>query len=76
VQVLLTNRGLEVIAPLAEDPTQGRIRLTPVADHTFRMTGNDGYDAPGEVVTFEVAADGRVAAARFAMEPVYPVAAW
>ena len=56
VQVLLTDRGLEVIAPLADDPMQGRITLTPVAEHTFRMTGNDPYDAPGELLTFEVAA--------------------
>lgn len=76
VHVLLTDRGLEVIAPLAEDPMHGRITLTPVAEHTFRMTGNDPYDAPGELLTFEVATDGRVVTARFAMEPIFPVATW
>jgi hypothetical protein len=76
VQGLFTNRGLEVIAPLADDPMQGRITLTPVAEHTFRMTGNDPHDAPGELLTFEVTADGRVVTARFAMEPIFPVATW
>jgi CubicO group peptidase (beta-lactamase class C family) len=76
VQVLLTERGLEVIAPLADDPMPGRIMLTPVAEHTFRMTCNDGYDVPGELVTFELGPDGRVVTARFAMEPIVPVAAW
>jgi hypothetical protein len=75
-QVLLTDRGLEVIAPLADDPMPGRITLTPVAEHTFRMTGNDPYDAPGKLLTFEVAAGGRVVTARFAMEPIFPVATW
>ena len=76
VQILLTGDGLEVIAPLADDPMHGRITLTPVAEHTFRMSGNDGYDAPGELVTFELGADGRVVTARFAMEPIFPVTAW
>ena len=47
--------------------------LTPVAPHMFRMRGNDGYDAPGELVTFEMTAEGRVAVARFALEPIYPI---
>jgi CubicO group peptidase (beta-lactamase class C family) len=76
VQILLTDQGLEVIAPLAEDPMYGRITLTPVTEHTFRMSGNDGYDAPGELVTFELGGDGRVVTAHFASEPIFRVAAW
>ena len=47
-----------------------------LADPSDVRAALTGYDAPGEMVTFEVAPDGRVTAARFAMEPIYPVSAW
>jgi len=56
VQVLLTDRGLEVIAPITEDPMQGRITLTPVAEHTFRM--------PATILTTPPASDARGVLAR------------
>lgn len=43
--------------PPRPNPLTGLTDLTPVTDHTFRMTGERGN---GELVVFELAADGRV----------------
>jgi len=56
--------------PPAEDPTGSLTDLTPVGDHTFRMTGENGN---GELAVFELGPDGRVARLKVGENFTYPV---
>jgi hypothetical protein len=59
-EVLQGARGLEVVFPSQPDPRQGRGRLEPVDDHTFRLESDNGGQPVGELVRFELDEDGRV----------------
>ncbi|MCI0496384.1 hypothetical protein L0Z72_15365, partial [candidate division KSB1 bacterium] len=56
--------------PPEENPNSGIIDLTPVNDHTFRMTGENG---DGELLIFELGTDGKVARIRKGENYIYPV---
>jgi hypothetical protein len=59
--VLLLDGKLVAIAPTELDPTPTLITLVPVAEHTFRMEGGAPSGPHGELMHFELDADGRVA---------------
>lgn len=60
-QIMVLNGALTMIAPEADNPWESRMILKPVGLHTFRMVpAGPGYGASGELVKFEVGADGRV----------------
>jgi D-alanyl-D-alanine carboxypeptidase len=56
-EIMVLDGELCLVTPDAESPWETRTRLEPVAENAFLMHG--GY-APGEVLTFEVDANGKV----------------
>jgi len=75
-QIILRDGKLVAIAPDVPDPLHAPSTLTPVAEHTFRVETADGYGVPGELVVFELDADGRVKRARFGENPSERVETW
>jgi CubicO group peptidase (beta-lactamase class C family) len=60
VQVMVLNGDLTLIVPDAENPWESRATLTPLGEHTFRLsTAALTYAAAGEAVTFTLDATGR-----------------
>lgn len=55
--------------PPSDDPEGDLIELTPEGEHTFRMTGENGN---GELVVFELRADGRVARVKVGANYIFP----
>jgi CubicO group peptidase (beta-lactamase class C family) len=76
LQVLRGPEGLAVVDPSQPDPLISRIGLTHVAGDDFRIATKDGYGSHGELVTFELAPDGRVARVRFGQNWATPVRDW
>jgi D-alanyl-D-alanine carboxypeptidase len=63
VQVMLLNGELVLISPEADNPWEARTLLKPVKEkaHAFRMVSpSPGSSAFGELLWFEIGADGRV----------------
>jgi hypothetical protein len=57
---MVLNGDLTLIVPDAENPWESRITLTPLGEHTFRLTTAAlTYAAAGEAVTFTLDAAGR-----------------
>ena len=75
-QVLRGPEGLAVVDPTQPDPLVGRISLTPVSEHTFRIATRDGYGSHGELVAFELGPDGRVARVRLGQNWATAVRDW
>jgi CubicO group peptidase (beta-lactamase class C family) len=71
-QVLLLAGRLAVIAPTAADPSESLATLVPVAPHTFRLEGGDPGGCHGELVVFELDADGRVVRMKVGENYTYP----
>jgi CubicO group peptidase (beta-lactamase class C family) len=70
--VLLMNGGLVMYGhsyPPSTDPKDELVELTPVAEHTFRMTGENGN---GELVTFEMRPNGRVGRVKVGANYIFP----
>lgn len=70
--VLLLEGGLVMYShsyPPSNDPKDDLVELTPVAEHTFRMTGENGN---GELVVFEMKPDGKVARAKVGANYIFP----
>jgi CubicO group peptidase (beta-lactamase class C family) len=75
-QVLRGPEGLAVVDPTQPDPLVGRISLAPAGEHVFRIATRDGYGSHGELVTFELGPDGRVARVRLGQNWAMPVRDW
>jgi hypothetical protein len=60
IKIMLLNGELTMITPEADNPWESRILLKPVSQHTFRMTSTEGFAAIGELLKFELDAEGRV----------------
>ncbi|MFZ5517306.1 MAG: serine hydrolase domain-containing protein [Candidatus Zhuqueibacterota bacterium] len=56
--------------PTEENPVDNLIELTPVAEHTFRMTGTNG---DGELLFFEMNKNGAVERIKMGENYIYPV---
>ncbi|MCU0644009.1 MAG: beta-lactamase family protein [bacterium] len=72
-EVMILNNRLVLYGydyPPEENPNAGVIDLTPVKDHTFRMTGENG---DGELVIFEMDSNGKVARIKKGENYIYPV---
>ncbi|HEX9973162.1 MAG TPA: serine hydrolase domain-containing protein [bacterium] len=72
-EVMILNNRLVLYGydyPPEENPNAGIIELTPVTEHTFRMTGENG---DGELLTFEIDSDGKVARIKKGENYIYPV---
>jgi CubicO group peptidase (beta-lactamase class C family) len=70
--VLIMDGGLVMYAhsyPPSTDLEEELVELTPVAEHTFRMTGENGS---GELLIFEMRPDGRVARAKVGANYIFP----
>jgi D-alanyl-D-alanine carboxypeptidase len=76
LQILVRGGELTVIGPAAPDPLLAYSTLKPLGEHVFRVETADGYGIPGERVTFEVDASGRVARAWFGQNYVEPFVHW
>ena len=57
-EVLLGPAGLRIIMPINADPLEGMGTLVPAAPHVFRIESSNGFGSPGELLTFELGADG------------------
>jgi len=60
-QVLILNGELVLFSPTTLDPKGSLAKLVPETEHTFRLSGEDGYMALGEPVRFEFGPDGKIA---------------
>ncbi len=56
--VMTLEGKLVVINPTASNPKEGLLTLQPAGDGTFILTGKNGGRAVGELVSFEMGADG------------------
>ena len=72
-EVMMLNNRLVLYGydyPPEDNPTAAIIELTPVKEHTFRMTGDNGN---GELLTFEMDSEGKVARIKKGENYIYPV---
>lgn len=72
-EVMILNDQLVLYGydyPPEENPTENVIELTPERAHTFRMIGDNG---DGELVIFEMGADGKVSRVKKGENYLYPV---
>ncbi len=72
-QVMILNEKLVLYGfdyPPEENPEYSLIELTPVAEHTFRMTGENGN---GELLVFEINKKGEVERIKKGENYIYPV---
>ena len=78
VQVLLVDEGLLLIEPSLPDPLAMATRLHPVEGHphTFRAEEKDPYGSHGELVLFELGANGRAKRIRFGQNYIDAVESW
>ena len=72
-QVLILNGELVIINPTAMDVRSSILKLIPVGPHTFRMEGESGGAAVGELAVFEIGADGKVARLKTGSNYTFPV---
>ena len=70
--VLITNRGLTLITPTSPDPMSTVLHLSPEGEHTFRISGDNGYSSVGELVVFELGPDGAVERVKIGANYTYP----
>lgn len=75
-EVLVLDGRLVVLDPSLDDPLPTMSVLVPVAQHTFRTETKDGFGAHGELLTFEVDAEGRVQRVKVGQNYTYPLAEW
>lgn len=75
-QVLFLRDGLAIIDPSQPDPLPAASTLTPVAEHTFRVVTRDGFGSHGELVTFELDAQGAVVRMKLGENYSDPVLEW
>jgi D-alanyl-D-alanine carboxypeptidase len=71
-EVLLTHRGLELMTTTGPDPSMARLHLQPEGEHTFRITGDNGFENIGELVVFELGPDGDVVRLKVGANYTYP----
>jgi CubicO group peptidase (beta-lactamase class C family) len=76
LQVLVVDGGLAMIDPTQPDPALTLTRLHPVGEHTFRMENADGFATTGELLVFELGADGRVSRVKVGDNYITPVGEW
>ncbi|MDZ7332251.1 MAG: beta-lactamase family protein [candidate division KSB1 bacterium] len=72
-EVMILNDRLVLYGfdyPPEDDPMAGIIELTPIAKHTFRMTGENGN---GEKLIFELGTDGNVQRVKMGENFIYPI---
>lgn len=72
-QVLILNGELVIINPTAMDVRGSTLKLLPAGPHTFRMEGENGGAAVGELAVFEMGADGKVARLKTGSNYTFPV---
>lgn len=71
-QILILNGELVMIDPTEMDPQEALLKLSPAGPHTFRMEGENGYADVGELLVFELGADGQVARVKVGSNYTYP----
>ncbi|HET7341695.1 MAG TPA: serine hydrolase [Methylomirabilota bacterium] len=76
VQVLVVDGRLAYLDPSQPDPMLQVAWLHPVAEHAFRVETKDGFGVNGELVVFELGADGRVARVKSGDNYLTPIQDW
>ncbi len=59
-QVLIVNHELVMINPQAQNLKHSMLTLTPAGPNTFKISGENGGANVGELLVFEIGADGKV----------------
>lgn len=72
-EVLILNGELTLITPTDLDPRTTMLKLVPDGEHTFRIQGDNGYAALGEMARFELDPDGRVTRLTVGATFTYPL---
>jgi CubicO group peptidase (beta-lactamase class C family) len=72
-QVLMANGGLALINPTEQDLGGMLLHMTPEGEHTFRLSGKNGYAAVGELALFELDSDGAVVRLKVGENYTYPL---
>lgn len=75
-QVIRQGERLVLIDPTEENPEGSAYVLQPVGPGTFRMVGDDGSGAVGELAHFELDAEGRVERLKTGATYTWPVDDW
>jgi D-alanyl-D-alanine carboxypeptidase len=60
IKIRVLNGQLTLIDPGADDPWESRAILRPAGSHRFQLQSSTGTAAIGEILTFELDAQGRV----------------
>jgi D-alanyl-D-alanine carboxypeptidase len=76
VQVLVVDGRLAYLDPSQPDPMLQVAWLHPVAEHAFRVETKDGFGVNGELVVFELGADGRVVRVKSGDNFLTPIPEW
>ncbi len=71
-QVMILDGELVMVTPTDLDPRPTMLKLIPEGEHAFRIRGENGYAALGELVRFELGADGKVARVKVGENYTYP----
>jgi CubicO group peptidase (beta-lactamase class C family) len=53
------EEGLALLVLASRDPKRALVKLKPAGEHAFSVIRQDGTDLPGDIVRFEMGADGR-----------------
>lgn len=75
-QVIILNNELVIIDPSSPDPLLGIVKLSPVAEHTFRIETEENFGSEGELATFEFDDQGKVSRLILGNTPIFPIDAW
>ncbi len=71
-EVLITHEGLMLMAPSGLDPLGTLLQLIPEGEHSFRIQGENGYSAIGELAVFDIRPNGSVVSMKIGENYTYP----
>ncbi len=71
-EVLITHEGLMLMAPTGLDPLGTLLQLIPEGEQSFRICGDNGYSAIGELAVFELGPNGSVVSMQIGENYTYP----
>jgi len=72
-EVLILDGELALVTPTDLDPRVSMLKLIPEGEHRFRMEGENGYAALGEIARFELGSDGKVTRLQIGADYTYPL---
>lgn len=75
-QVIILNNQLVMIDPSLPEPLLSSVKLSPVAEHTFRIETEENFGSDGELAIFEFDEQGKITRLVAGNTPIFPVEAW